>query len=397
MPKRVQAHAVAKKDKQGRKKYYARIRWKNPDGSPGEMSRVGGTRAKAKALADKLAAKMKHGGVAAIDAEDMTFEELATQYCASEVIDPIYDGQIKVRGMKAKRQAQNEVNALTRYWKATRIQEITHTDLSTYLVKRLKEPTRSGGQRKMSSVNHDLRRMRAMLNFAKRNGWILTNPFNQGAPLISEAVEIPRDRGRQDGELERILAQCVGRRAHMRAFILCLVDTALRPGEARRVLPGDIDLERMIIIARPSTTKSNRSRAVPLTDRVAAELAVLLKDAKPDRPIFDVGESNKTAWKRICRDAGVEGLQLRDLRHWGATQIAGALAAAGLPWQHGMAATGHTQIKTYLRYINKDEIIAQQTGGALRDALKKENLLENSPGNAPDLARSAQIGNNQKQ
>lgn len=384
MSRNIRAGAIPKKDKKGRKKYYARVRWKNPDGTPGELTQLGGTRAKARALADQLAAKMKVGGLAVIEAQDMTFLELAEKYCESEVIDPIYDGQIKVRGMKAKRQAKNEVEALKRYWKGTRIQEITHSDLAAYLVRRLKEPTKRGGPRKMSSVNHDLRRMRAMLNFAKRNGWIPGNPFNQGEPLISEAVEIPRDRGQREGELDRILALCTGRREKLRAFILCLVDTALRIGEARRVLPADIDLEKMFIDARPSITKTNRRRIVPITNRVAAELGKILEAAPdPSKPIFNVGESNKTAWRSICREAGIEGLQLRDLRHWGATQIAGALAAANLPWQYGMAATGHTQIKTYLRYINKDEIIAQQTGEAMRDAQNKANSANYSPVDAP--------------
>ncbi|MBO0863378.1 MAG: hypothetical protein J2P21_33770 [Chloracidobacterium sp.] len=48
------------------------------------------------------------------------------------------------------------------------------------------------------------------------------------------------------------------------------------------------------------------------------------------------------------------------------TRIAKALADAKLPWQWGMKATGHTQTKTYERYLKTDEEVAKATGEALK-------------------------------
>ncbi|MGE0128062.1 MAG: tyrosine-type recombinase/integrase [Blastocatellales bacterium] len=364
--RKVHRGVARRKDKKGRVKFFARIVWTLPDGTTRSKEKAATSKTHARTLADQLAGQFNQHGPETIEAEKMTFEALAEAYKKARVIEAVYDGEIKVAGMRAKVNAEQEVKTLVKYWRASLIQKITHADLEAFKLHRLRTPTVKGTQRKMSSVNHDLRRMRAMLNFAKRKRWLTSNPFNEGEPLISEAAEIPRDRGEQPGELARILAACTGRRAHMKAFILCLVDTALRVSEARQLTRGAIDLEKMLITAKASTTKTNRRRYVPISERLAAELRPLIEAAADGEPIFGDFKSNKRAWKSICEEAGVTDLQLRDFRHWGATQIASALAAAGLPWQHGMATTGHTQVKTYLRYLNKDEITAKQTGDALR-------------------------------
>ena len=78
------------------------------------------------------------------------------------------------------------------------------------------------------------------------------------------------------------------------------------------------------IVLRPETTKTDRMRTIPVSER----LAKLLKrrrvgpDAeshKTDAFVFGnaVGErldSIKTAWKATCRRAGIEDLHFHDLR-----------------------------------------------------------------------------------
>ncbi len=379
MPRRVKGYSKTAVKIKG--KWYGRLRVNTPNRKTKDYTRQARSKSHAYQIANELAQQYVIGGADAFDAESMTFADLAAHYCKARVVDPIYDNEIKVAGMQAKESAEKEVKALLEYWGAVLIQKIRCTDIERFKIERLRTPVvhrwrEDGGivekqreePRKMASVNHELRRMRAMLNFAKRQGWITFNPFNQGESLISEAAEIPRDRGPRPGELDRLLAACHGRRQHMRAFILCIVDTALRVKEARRLTKPDIDLERMLITVRALNSKTNRQRFVPITDRLADELRPLLSQITCDEaPIFGAYEENKSAWRSIRAEAGSEDLQLRDFRHWGTTQLVSALAEAGLPWQHGMAATGHTQIKTYLRYINKDETMARQTGEALRN------------------------------
>jgi integrase len=376
---RIRRYAIPRKSKKGKTKWFARVAWTLPDGTERSREKAANSKTHARALADQMAGKLEHDGVTILDAEKITFRDLAEAYKAAKVTEAIYDGEIKVAGMRAKREAEIEVDQLVKYWGDSLLQKITHPDLEAYKLHLIKEPVifrywEKGAliekprkePRSIASVNHRLRRMRAMLNFAKRKKWLRSNPFNEGEPLISEAAETPRDRAPRPGELERLLAACHGRRSHMRAFILCLVDTGLRVSEARKLTRADIDLAEMVITARARVTKTNRPRFVPITERLAAEMRPLIEQAA-DGPIFGDFAANKSAWNSIRKEAGSEDLQLRDLRHWNLSETAEALAAAGLPWQHGMATSGHTQIKTYLRYLNKDQRPAREAGKALED------------------------------
>jgi len=100
--------------------------------------------------------------------------------------------------------------------------------------------------RKMASVNHLLRRMKAMLNFARRKGWLTVNPFNQGESLISEAAEMPRNRAEQEKELQNLLAACIGRRKYLRPIILIMTDSSLRLTEAKRLTRSELDFEKKV-------------------------------------------------------------------------------------------------------------------------------------------------------
>jgi integrase len=206
-----------------------------------------------------------------------------------------------------------------------------------------------------------------MLNFAKRRGWITANPFNQGDPLISDAAEVPRNRAERAEELDKLLAACTDWRAYLRPIILIMADSALRLTEAKRLTRGEVDFERKVAYVRARNTKTNKPRITPLSDRLIEELEVWCKKAtSDDAPILQQGEYRK-AWEAVKKKAGVsDDLQLRDLRGWGTSRLARALAAAQLPWQYGMKATGHTQEKTYRRYLKTDEETAQQIGEALK-------------------------------
>lgn len=383
MPRRSKGYSVGTVRKKG--KWYGRLAVKKADGSRKEYHRQGRNKTDAKQIAVALEAKYVAGGIEALDAEDMTFADLAEHYRKAKVVDPVYDGDVKVAGMIAKRSAEREVKALLEYWSLAPIQKITHAALEAYKLTMLQKPTvwcwREGdrivekprGARKMSSVNHLLRRLRAMLNFAMRRGWLAVNPFSQGEPLISEAAEIPRNRAERPEELQKLLGACTGRRAYLRPFILIMADTALRLTEAKRLTRAHIDFEAGVIRVKARITKGNRERIVPLSDRLIAELRVWCDCARSDDAPLLPQYDHKKAWQTVKKIAGIaDDLQLRDLRGWGTSRIAKALAAADLPWQWGMKATGHTQTKTYERYLKTDEDVARQTGEALKKLGKKK-------------------------
>lgn len=379
MPRRSKGYSAHARKLNG--KWYGRLRLKKPDGTTKEYHRQGRNKTHAKQLARELEARYIVVGVEALDAENMTVADLVERYRKAKVIDPVYDGDIRVAGMQAKESAEKEIKALLEYWAVAPVQAITHVAIEQYKIELLQRPVvwrwREGDRvvekqraepRKMSSVNHLLRRLRAMLNFAKRQGWIAVNPFSQGEALISEAAEIPRNRAEQPEELQRLLDACTGRRKYLRAIILIMADTALRLSEAKRLTRAHIDFEAGVIRVSARNTKSNRGRIVPLSDRLIVELRAWCDRAESnDAPLLPQGQ-HKKAWQGVKIDAGIsDDLQLRDLRGWGASRMAKALAQAGLPWEWGMKATGHSQIKTYQRYLKTDEDVARQTGEAMKN------------------------------
>jgi integrase len=152
-----------------------------------------------------------------------------------------------------------------------------------------------------------------------------------------------------------------------------MADSALRLTEAKRLTRAQLDFGRKIACVEARNTKKNKqTRMTPLSDRLVAELQIWAAKAEDDdTPILEQGD-HKKAWKAVKKAAGIsDDLQLRDLRGWGTSKIARALAANNLPWQWGMKATGHTQTKTYERYLKVDEEVARQTGEALKKIEKK--------------------------
>ena len=98
---------------------------------------------------------------------------------------------------------------------------------------------------------------------------------------------------------------------------------------------------------RPETTKTDRSRTIPVSDRMAALLTRLRKDPTGNDHPMDAHvfgnvasehlDSIKTSWTTTCRRAGIVDLHFHDLRreaacHW---------FEAGVPLHHIRDLLGH--------------------------------------------------------
>ena len=73
--------------------------------------------------------------------------------------------------------------------------------------------------------------------------------------------------------------------------------------------------------------------------------------------------------RSACTEAKIDDLFFHDLRHWATTDLVNALAAAVLAPQHAMKITGHTQEKTFRRYLRTDDEVVSAACEAL-DALR---------------------------
>jgi integrase len=162
---------------------------------------------------------------------------------------------------------------LIEHFGKARLQHITHAQIDAYRLQCLQ------AGHSIANTNRILEVLRAALNHAKREGLIDKTPFELGAPLIHRADEERRTRIMSQDEEVRLLAQCVGRRAHLRAIIIFLVDTGARFGELKTLTWADVNLLGRTISIRAFNTKTAKSRSIPISERLFFELTRLYGEA----------------------------------------------------------------------------------------------------------------------
>ncbi|MGI8470063.1 MAG: site-specific integrase [Pyrinomonadaceae bacterium] len=131
------------------------------------------------------------------------------------------------------------------------------------------------------------------------------------------------------------------------------MDTALRPDEIFKLIWRDVDFQSRAITVIAQNSKNEKERIIGMTGRLFDEL-LRLWEISPKRLNFSVfgTKSIKTA----CRLAGIENLRFRDFRHTATTRM----VKSEMPQAEIMKVTGHTQLKTFLRYVN----LTKESAGA---------------------------------
>jgi len=128
------------------------------------------------------------------------------------------------------------------------LRSITHGDVRQFRAATLAQEMRTNSQRTIASVNRELSLLRRMLNVAQREGWILRSPFAAGDSLISSADENKRERILTREEESKLLAACdTPQRAHLKAILICALDTGMRQGEIFSLRWRDVDLENRLL------------------------------------------------------------------------------------------------------------------------------------------------------
>ena len=222
-----------------------------------------------------------------------------------------------------------------------------------------------------------------MLNWAVAREYIDRTPFRRGSETLIRPLLEDNKRCRRVSEEEeqRLLDSAP---PMLRALMITALDTGMRRGAMLALRFGDIDWKRRLIVARGPTTKSRRTRLVPIgTKRLLAVLEWLRLDIDgrhklDDAPVFsnEVAEpvrSFRSAWlttvlkahgikphwrkkasyKQLTEDC-VEAFQAinlhwHDLRH----EYASRLVERGVPLSQVRDLLGHASIATTERYDNQ--------------------------------------------
>ncbi len=221
-----------------------------------------------------------------------------------------------------------------------------------------------------ASVNRALALLRHMFGWAVSREYLDRTPFRRGTETLIKLAHEDNKRSRRlsDTEETALLATAA---PHLRALIVFAVDTGARRGEMLELEWRDVDMPRGLITFRGDTTKSGKTRVVPIgTVRLKAVLDWLRidvegKDKSETARVLsnEVGEpinSFRTAWRAACRRAQVHGMKWHDLRH----TYASRLTERGVPLSQVRDLLGHASITTTERYDN-------QTLEALQAAAKR--------------------------
>ncbi|MCX6539159.1 MAG: site-specific integrase [Acidobacteria bacterium] len=138
-------------------------------------------------------------------------------------------------------------------------------------------------------------------------------------------------------------------------LVIMLLHTGLRFGEACGLTWRDVDLTGALLTVRGETSKSSKTRYVPLNKTVADVLKAWQPDPA-DGYVFP-GEDGgrlvdiKTAWKNLLTSVigtPIAGFRVHDLRH----TFASKLVQAGVDLNTVRELLGHADIKMTLRYAH---------------------------------------------
>lgn len=230
--------------------------------------------------------------------------------------------------------------------------------------------------RSPATINRYRSLLSHMFTWAVERGYLERNPFRDGARLLIKAEREDNKRHRRvSPELEAKLLEAAA--PHLRLMIIAALDTGMRQGEMLALTWADVDDRPGWLRLRGATTKSGKTRWVPIgTIRMRGLLDFLRIDAaghsKPsDARVFsnEAGEpiqGFRTAWDAAvlrahghqptrsakdgkgrltveCREA-LRAIDLRwhDLRH----EHASRLVELGVPLSQVRDLLGHASITT---------------------------------------------------
>lgn len=346
-------------------KIYARVTYLDDTGKTKEVWRKAENLTHAKELRKQMLRALDDHGSKHLQTEQMTFQELATYYTDNYLQKAEYIGDRKVFGLRSYDTARYSFKPVVDYFANKPLRSITYSDIKKYRLIRLKTPTKTGSSRSIATVNRELVYFKRALEIARREGWIIRNPFMQGDPLISLADEKKRERILTREEESRLLAACIGARTHLRSILICALDSGMRQGEIFKLKWRNINFYSKLITIEALNTKTLKQREIAMTKRLECELLALYQSqascSLPDSLVFGIETSCKKAFNTLRKQCGLDDVRFHDLRHTAATRM----IQVGIPLQEVGRILGHSQAQTTFRYVNINADTAKRVALAL--------------------------------
>jgi integrase len=256
------------------------------------------------------------------------------------------------------------------------------TEITPFAVEQWRTRRRRDDNVSASTINRNLDDLKSMLGKAAAWELVAANPVAAVKRLRIDRTGVVRFL--EPAEEQRLLAALVARDArqrqsreqsnawrrarnyqewpalgtyadHLHPFVLLLLHTGIRRGEAFELRWQDVDLARAMLTIRGETAKSGQSRVIPLNTTAAGALqawrAQRPADTGADRVFASAvsGEALttiKTGWMAVLKAANVTGFRLHDCRHHFASQ----LVMRGVDLVTVSRLLGHSDVRMTMRY-----------------------------------------------
>ena len=251
-----------------------------------------------------------------------------------------------VNGYRSAATLNFTIAHLEEFFGFDRAVDIVPSRVLAYQKKRLDE----GAARR--TVNIEVVTLGRMLSLAVELGKISWRP--KFKLLEGENV---REGFLQHGDF---LALVDGLPEYLKDFVSFLYYGGWRKGAARNLQWKDIDLEARTARLAIRSSKNKEPWVLPLSGYLWEIIERRLEQQRPDCPyVFhyrdgqQVGDFRK-AWAAACKDAGLVGVIVHDLRRCAARN----LSRSGVKEQIAMKITGHLTTSMYRRYriVSEDEL-----------------------------------------
>lgn len=365
--------------------YIARVRYKDLEGLTRDRKKKAVSLTQANLFKIQLKREIAEelAGGQETEKDLFTFADLAKYAKENYILPAKYSGDVKVSGMRSTATPLYMIETLIKEFGLEELTSITHARIREFRDARLVSKTIDGTIRSLASVNREMSLLRRLMNIAEKQDWITISPFRKGDSLISQASEVERMRIISHDEESALLAQCTGKRKHLRALLIVALDTALRRREQLTLAWRDIDFDKGLITVRRTNAKRAQERYVPMTKRVRTELLELKKHNMGglDSLVFATTDFKK-AWNGARSGAKLDDCRWHDLRHSAITWM----LASGINPAQVMRVSGHSSSKTFLRYVNSDRETAAEMAvsmNARRASIDKKQRRKNRGSKGP--------------
>ena len=225
--------------------------------------------------------------------------------------------------------------SLSRFFGKLSVDEISAADIEHFKVQRVRECSATG-------VNRDLAALRFMMNFAKRQRYLTTNPL-EGIDFYREGPGMMRIVSHE--EEQRYLDHAP---PLLKDVATLMLQTGMRPEEVFNIRDENVHLQRAYIFVPQGKTPFAR-RTIPLTTKAAEILSRRMRKGylfphkeDPNKPMVCL-RSHKTLIKKLQLT-----FRLYDFRH----TFGSRSAMAGVDLATLKELMGHSTITLTMRYVH---------------------------------------------